>query len=161
MRAEVTFEDARGVGNFLKSFRDPRNPSVESTEEIVLGSPNLEFNFPDLNFSREVDISSLVPPESNNLLTKKLLGNAAIKYRIHLPTPAANHDAKQVSADGKTLEWEFPVATMMDGPVEMNLTAPLPRLSLYLTLAGVVLLLLAIAFLAFLKLRSRPPSTQL
>lgn len=159
-RAEVTFEDARQLNHFLKTFRDPPDSPNKCEEEILFGEPALSIGFPDLSFSREIDIRSLVPAESNNPFALRMLGDSQINYRLHLPTPAKTHNATRTSNDGKTLEWDFPLGEMIAGPVEMNFTAPLPRLSLYLTLAGVLLFLMVFGFLIFLKKRGRPLTNQ-
>lgn len=145
LQIDVNFKDARKLGSTLASFRDPPDSPQKSKEEILFGDTEIQIAPPNVNFQRTIDIRSLVPPEALNPLTKGLLGKAHIDYVIHFPTPIKTHNAHAISSDGKTLRWHVPVKDLLAGPVEMKFEAPIPRLSLYLTMIGLVLLALIFA----------------
>lgn len=141
LQARVNFQDVREVLTCLQAFRDQENPLKKSDEEIFLGSPKLEIQKLEIQFSRNLDIRSLIPPEAHNPLTKKLLNDSQITYRLHLPTKVKTHNAHSISKNRKTLQWNLPVTELLSGPVEMKFTANIPNLTHYLTLAGGALLL--------------------
>ncbi|MGJ8723678.1 MAG: hypothetical protein ACSHYB_03895 [Roseibacillus sp.] len=153
LTAKLSFKDARKVGSVLQKFRDPPGSAEKSDEEILFGDTSLKISFPKLLFSRQVDVRPLVPPESINPMTNRLLGDSKLTYQIHLPTPATTHNADHVSKDGKSLQWQVPLTTLLAGPVEMKFSAPLPHLSRYLALAGLLLILAVCASIRLIKKR--------
>ena len=160
LEAELSFKDARKLGSTLRAFRDPPDSPEKCQEEILFGDTTVQIVIPKIQYHRELDIQSLVPPESNNPLALRLLDKATMSYRIHLPTTVKNHNADQVSDEGKTLQWDFTIPELLEGPVQMEFSSPIPRLSLYLTIAGLVLFL-AIAAGIFLWKRNNltPPAS--
>lgn len=162
LSARLTFKDARQVGSILQSFRDPPGSPKKSDQEILFGETHLNVSVPKILFSRKIDIAPLVPAGSINPMTSQLLGDSHLSYQLHLPTTATSHNANQVSNEGKSLHWQFPLSTLLAGPVEMKFTAPIPNLSRYLTLTALILLF-AIALLVFFitqrKKRLKPTPT--
>ena len=154
LTGKVDFKDVREVGSFLQNFRDPSEPTKKSNEELLFGDTDLRVSFPQVLFSRQVDIRPLVPAGSVNAMTSRLLADSKLTYQIHLPTPATTNNADQVSNDGKSLQWEVPLTTMLAGPVEMKFSAPIPHLSRYYFLAGLLLLILICTLVFFLKKRT-------
>lgn len=159
LQAELTFEDARKLGQTFKSFRSSPDSEEKSDEELLFGETDIGVQFPNITYTRKIDIRPLVPPEAKNPMTARLLANAQLRYLVHLPTPVKSSNSDQVSNNGKTLTWEVPVTDLLAGPVEMNLTAPIPRLGYYLTLAGVFLLFLLITLYSLRKLLPKQATT--
>lgn len=158
LEAEIAFRDARKMGGLLKSFRDPPDSPDKCEEEIVFGEVKVHLGVPDLSFSRVIDLRPLVPAQSNNAMALKMLGEAQMSYRVHLPTPAKTHNADFISADGKTLAWEIPLAEFLQGSQRMEFTAPLPYL-FPLSILAAVLLCLAVGAIFFVrKARTRKSS---
>ena len=137
----------------MQSFRKPLNSPQKSDEEIIIGDINLEIKVPNISYTRSLDLGPILPAEAKSPMASKLLGDAEIRYLVHLPTPAKSTNADLISADKKTLTWQVPVAELLAGPVEMNLAAPIPRIKLYAALAGVFLLSLLIYLYYLWKLR--------
>ncbi len=158
LKASFTFKDAREMGNILKSFRDPDTPDEKSEEEIFVGETDLTIGIPDLSFSRKIDIRELLPPEAQNPMALRLLGNSRFTYRMHLPTPVRTHNASSVSKDGKSLAWEVPLQELLAGPVEMKFTAPLPYLVRYFSLVALALLAIIVSVFFLLKKRKKTPT---
>ena len=153
LRAKVSFDDARQLGSTLKSFRDPPDSLEKSEEEILFGETEVTVQFPEIQYQRLLDARSLIPVEGQNSMTKRLLGDSQITYKIHLPTEVKTHNADSISSDGQTLTWQIQVADLLTGTREMRFTCAIPNLPLYFTLAG--LLLLAVVLVAFLLWKRR------
>lgn len=159
LKAALAFRDAREVGDLLKRFRDPAFPDEKSQEELVVGETELDIGIPDLSFTRSIDVRGLLPPEAQNPMTLRLLGDSQINYRMNLPTAVRTHNADQISPDRRSLEWNVPLQRLLAGPVEMEFTAPLPRLTFYFVLAGVLLLIILVASIFIWKRTKRPTQT--
>ena len=143
------------MGSLLKQFRDPPDSLERSDQEILFGVTDLRINFPKMSFSREVDIRPLVPSGTVNPMTTRMLEDSKLTYQLHLPTPVTNHNADSISKDGKSLQWQVPLTTLLEGPVEMEFSAPVPHVSRYLTLAGLFLLFVFSLAIIMIRLRTR------
>ena len=146
------------MGSLLKQFRDPPDSPEKCDEEILFGDTNLKVAFPKFSFSRQVDIRPLVPAGSVTPMTTRLLGDSKLTYQIHLPNAVTSHNADSISNDGKSLQWQVPLATLLAGPVEMNFSAPIPHLSRYLTLAALLLFFVILLVLFLIKRRTKTAS---
>jgi hypothetical protein len=55
-----------------------------------------------------------------------MLGSAAFKYTIHLPSRVRENNAHLVSDDGKTVSWNFKLQDYFENPMAMSFRADLP-----------------------------------
>ncbi|MBK1834083.1 hypothetical protein [Roseibacillus ishigakijimensis] len=155
LQLEVSFRDVLALGDDLQGFREPDSSSRESAVEHYFGSPRLQAGFPHLQYRRAIDWQTLVPDAGPQAWWKPLLGNAQVHYQLHLPSVAKNHNAHQVSPDGRTLQWTFATRDLLSGEAEMTVQTPIPGLGRHFFLLGTLLLALVVALLALRK-RLRP-----
>ncbi len=156
LAGEIQFKDARQLGSLLKNFRDPLDSQEKSEPEILFGETEVAMNFPNLNYTRQLDLRPLLPEQANNALSLKMLGDSQFQYRVHFPTQVTTHNADTLSPDGKTLTWEMPLRELFQSPQTMSFTAPIPRLSLYTTLTAVLLFaLILVAFILWSRRQSK------
>lgn len=69
--------------------------------------------------------------------------NRRLEYIAHLPTRPQQHNAGQVSADGRTLTWSYSLGEALAGPLDQQARIPLP-----IPWGRILLVTLAVALLA-------------
>lgn len=156
LSAELTFQDARRVGSFLQTFRDPATPLVKSDPELVVGDVALAMGFPDYHYDRKIDLAPLlaeqaIPPFALNMIGE----DARLSYILHLPTAVTTSNADAILDDGKTLKWDQPVSRLLEGPVEMSFAAPLPLPYRLIAVVALLLISLLAVIVSFVRKRGR------
>jgi hypothetical protein len=137
---KISFDDARRIEPFLSSLFQEQGLQTSSGEDL---SRNVivSTHFPNLHFHRNIGLRNFAKKQKIPPFALGLLGEQSRFYSVmHLPTAVKTHNADIISGDRRTLEWEFPVADLLQKKVTMTFVAPLPYLfSSFLALAALLL----------------------
>jgi len=93
--------------------------------DMLLGKMNAERSGLDVALKRNVDIRELFA-DSPFPLNEKQTKNHNLEYIIHLPVKGKASNAHEVTNDGKTLRWSFPLGQALNEPLHIDLLAPIP-----------------------------------
>ncbi|MDA7866179.1 hypothetical protein N9062_00245 [Akkermansiaceae bacterium] len=153
---EADFIDAREL-LFIAGRNKPIFAEVTGVDPDKLDSitGDIDFRFEGVTpaFERVVNPNEIFP----SVVSKrpKMLGSAAFKYTIHLPSRVRETNAHSVSDDGKTVSWNFKLQDHFENPMAMSFRAelPIPWWSWLL----LVLLILGVSGLIWRLKRRRSP----
>ena len=102
--------------------------SLPETAANIAGHFDVRLRWLDLDFSRSIHVK-----EALGLASLVVGGddreNRRLTYIIHLPKPAKENNATQVTDGGKTLTWDYPLGEAMQKPIVTRFRAsmPIPR----------------------------------
>jgi hypothetical protein len=124
----------------------------ESTANIA-GHFDVRLRWLDLDFSRSVHVKEALGLASLAVGAEDR-ENRRLTYIIHLPKPAKENNATQVTEGGKTLTWDYPLGEAMKRPVVTRFRAsmPIPRYA-WAAAAGLGIAVVGIAVWIFRKIR--------
>jgi len=130
------FTDLRELAKFpQKHLRDPSKPNETASEEALFGEINLSLSGLLMSIDRKIDLAPILPESAKS--NPAFLGSSTFQYTFHLPVVPTEHDAHEISADGKTLTWSFLLRDYTDKPMTIWAKAPLP-LPWWLWAGGIV-----------------------
>lgn len=139
---------------------------LDPTTKALIGEIQTQRNGLDFTIQRAILTDTLLPLKNSTPAAKKrnqaLLNDAKLDYIIHLPVPPSQSNAHQVSNQGKTLSWTFPLIDHLDSPPILSLTLRPPTWLIVAIIAiTLTLTALTVLFIRFLwkKRRRSPPHT--
>jgi hypothetical protein len=91
----------------------------------LLGDFHIKRQGLTIHFDRLITPSKLFGQGLLAPSAKQLEGHQ-LQYIMHLPTLPTEHNAHQVSNDGKTLVWNFALQDAMKQPIKTNFRTPIP-----------------------------------
>ncbi len=92
----------------------------------------------NLDFSRTISPGLALPGAA--FFPASQFQGRSLTYIIHLPLAATESNATQISDEGRTLIWEFPLLQSIQKPVVTHFIAPIP-IPRWLWFAGIALLI--------------------
>ncbi len=146
----LTFDNALDLSDLGSS---PAAADLPSAGTGLLGDTDVEFSGLSVDFRRRTDLSRSLPGAS--FVPASRLAGHTITTIVHLPLPAATHDATSTSDGGRTLVWETPLAVAFNGPVSNSFTMPLPIPWLTLGMVALFLLILVVAAIYYFRGREK------
>lgn len=150
----ITFNDARQIQFFVANLMQSQGLVTEG-EDVPI-AVDLTIRFPNLHFQRAIGFQEIVRSQEIPAFALSLLGDEArMRHIMHLPTAVTSHNASEISDDGKTLRWDFPLKQLLQTDAQMAFVAPLPYLKT--AVVALALIILLIIFLVFRMLRKRSP----
>jgi len=155
---ELIFDDSRKLIACLDTFDEEK----QLVAKHLIGSLELNLDFPHYTFKRDINYSPLSTGEELPPSAQSLLEGASFTSIIHLPTEVETHNATSLSADKKTLTWQIPLNKLLNENVNMAHTAaiPLPIWVYPSILIGMLILLIAIRKLVRLAKRRNKSITK-
>ncbi len=128
-------------------------------KELPSAATNLAGKFEVFVSGRTVDFTRTISPGAAlpgaGFMPSSTFEGRRLVYITHLPVVANESNATRTENGGRTLVWDFPLATAIKSPVTTHFKAdfPIPK-SLMIATALAVLIAGWVAFLGFLRLRT-------
>lgn len=166
---EVTTKDGRMTIHVRASFasatelgeieKGGATTDLPSSATGLTGDISVAMSGRTLSFSRVIHAGRALP--GSLFMPSSEFKDHKLAYIVHLPVPATESNAIRTSNQGKTLEWEFPLAQAVRGPVTTGFSAaiPIPPWIYASAVAGLGMSGLFLFVLAkrFLKPGAQPP----
>ena len=141
IRVEATFESAMELQEISQGKSLERLPS---SAQYLAGHMALAFSGRTVDFSRTVTLGKALPGAI--FLPASQFEGRVLTYIIHLPAAASETNATRVTNGGRTLEWNYPLASAIRGPLKLHFKTqiPIPSWAIASLIAVVTLLAYAV-----------------
>lgn len=132
----------------LKKQRGNKDPEVSSgLLNTIVGKITADVEGSSARIRRGVDLAPVLDGKGS----PAMLGESEFRYILHLPKAAKEHNAHEVSNEGKTLHWTYKLADTKSKPIELTVLAPLPIPWWVYLVAGILCLLIGVAIIYYFK----------
>ncbi len=137
IRVQGTFESARDLKRISTGASQEDLPS---SANYLAGEFNVDVQGRTVDFSRIIAPGKALPGAI--FLPVSRFKDRNLTYIIHLPEAATESNATRVENAGRTLVWDFPLASAIQNPVTLRFKAniPVPRWAVTSVAATVLLL---------------------
>ncbi len=162
--SSLSVHDGRMEVKVAASFDSPADlvkiPSGDSVRNLpgpaegLAGSVEFHVEGRSFEVARTIHAGKALP--GSMFMPASQTKGRSLVYIIHLPSPPRASNATRTENDGRTLVWDFPLATALKGPFTIGFEGkvPLPRWLLALA-GGSVVVLAGLAAVGTKRLRSR------
>ncbi len=148
IHVQVAFDSALDLQEISKS--DSIRNLPESATGLT-GEIQVNVSGRSVVVERRIDLGKALPGSS--LVPLSNWDGHGLTYIVHLPLAATESNASKVTDSGKTLEWNFPLAEAIKGPMTTRFVAPVPIPSWLIASASSVAL--GMSFMAFRVIRKK------
>jgi hypothetical protein len=125
LEINVAFSRASDFVALLNGGKDDTTKKKPDALDLLLGTMKAQRDGLNVALQRDVDMRELFA-ESPFPLQDQHTRNRDLEYIIHLPVKVQKSNAHEVTDDGKTLRWSFPLALALKEPLHVELYAPIP-----------------------------------
>jgi hypothetical protein len=133
---------------------------VPKAAQHLLGTIDFRLSGRTVHLTRTINPGKAIP--GTFFIPKSQFAGRSLTYITHLPVPTESSNATRTENNGKTLIWEFPLASALQNPIvtRYQVKMPIP----WWLIAGLIGILASLAYLIrslFRKAKKRPspPST--
>jgi hypothetical protein len=129
LHVEAQFDSIRDFAKLFESKAavtgEAKADDLPEPLQNLLGDFDIKRQGLAVHFDRSITPSKLF---GQGLLapSAKQLDGHQLQYIMHLPTLPTEHNAHQVSNEGKTLVWNFALKDAMKQPIKTNFRTPIP-----------------------------------
>jgi hypothetical protein len=150
LHVKVTFDSALDLQEISQSDSIRKLPDSATG---LTGVIQVNVSGRSVVVERRLDVGKALPGSS--LIPISNWDGHGLTYIVHLPLAATESNAGKVTDSGKKLEWNFPLAEAIKGPMTTRFVAPVPIPSWLI--ASVSSMVLGISFMVFRAIRRKNP----